>query len=290
MEGLLHPVGPEDARTYWIRRAAAVLVVVVLVVGLGFMIANIGRADAPVVAEPTGPAPQAPAPAAPAPEAPAPMDRVIEEEAVPVPSSAETSRRAPARAEEPADESGQQQAPAAPNPSTGPTRPAIPNTSAAPPVSEDPLPPEPENTFHRPASLMEQVSGQTPAMCDDKAVKVSIDGPTQVRKDNPVMYAIGITNTSDKDCAILVNDKTFELKVHSGQDRIWSSHDCVAGMPPRGAVLAAGRSLEWQMEWRADRSMAQCKTDPEPMGSGTYVVTAQLANAGPAQLVLQFEA
>lgn len=270
MEGLLRPVGPEDIRTYWIRRGAAILILLLLIIGLGFMIANIGRAGTPVAAEPLGQEPAAM-------KEPAPAEGVVEEEAVPAsgPTTAPQVDPAPSAAPAPA------QPAAEPTPTP---------TPAPESKSEAPLPPEPANTFHQTATPPPAPASAGPSACSPADLRVSVKGPQRVRKDQPVAYDVSVSNTSAKDCTVAVNAKTFELKVYSGTDRIWSSHDCVAGMPAREALIAPGRSLDWQMEWRADRSMAECKTNPEPMGSGTYVVTAQLAQAKPAQVVVQFTA
>ncbi|HHV21934.1 MAG TPA: hypothetical protein GXZ30_10435 [Propionibacterium sp.] len=272
MEGLLHPVGPEEARTYWVRRGIAIAVVVVLLLGLGFMIANIGRAE-PTTAEPVGHEVEQEQVAAPA-------EGVLEEEAVPVPGEP-----APPPSPSVASPTPVETAAAAPAETPAPT--PTPTAASATP-SEKPLPPEPANTFHQATAA--PAADRSPAPCAPDAVKVSVDGPKRVQKDNPVMYSIGITNTSKNECSVVVNPETFEMKVYSGTDRIWSSRDCKSGMPQREALLPSGSSLEWQMEWRADRSMAECKTNPEPMGSGTYVVTAQFLEAKPSQVVLQFTA
>jgi hypothetical protein len=134
MEGLLHPVGPEEVRTYWIRRGIVVTILLVLLISLGFMMSNLGRADdnatsPETTAEPVPAAADEPVAVAKAAHQ-APTDGVpadiAREEAVPVPSSA----------------GGGGAAPAAPEPA----RPAA--AAITEPKPEEPLPPEPANTFH----------------------------------------------------------------------------------------------------------------------------------------------
>lgn len=280
MEGLLHPVGPEEARTYWIRRAGALAVLIVLMVGVGSMISNIGGGDAPLAAEPA-PAGnvETPAPAEPTGEAAAgPSEKVVEEEAVPVPSGSEATKK-------PAPESP---APTEPQPSKPAPETAAPSQSAPP--AEQPLPPEPANTFHRTEQATRSTNDRAPAPCNPQTMQVTLDGPKQVKKGEPVTYRIAANNNSDNDCALQIHEQTFELKIYSGVDRIWSSRDCAAGLPPRGAVLAPGHSMDWAMEWRVERSAAQCRTSEEPIGSGTYIATAQLTGGKPVQLVMQLKA
>lgn len=123
MEGLLHPVGPEEARTYWIRRAGAALVLVFLMMGVGSVISNLGGGDTPVAAEPA---------------------RTDNGES-PVPAQAPTG--------DPSEEMRDEEAESAPTEPALPAEtpaPAEPSRSATPaPASEEPLPPEPANTFHR---------------------------------------------------------------------------------------------------------------------------------------------
>lgn len=98
MEGLLHPVGPEEVRTYWIRRGAAVTALLVLVISLGLVLSNLGGADdnatpAETTAVPAPAAAKEPATTQSPPPAQAPPgagvpNAVSDEEAVPVPSSA----------------------------------------------------------------------------------------------------------------------------------------------------------------------------------------------------------
>lgn len=101
----MHPVGPEDVRTYWIRRGGAIAVLLVLMIGLGLIVSNLGGTDGnaapaettavPAAAEATEPAAtqaQLPPPAQPGSGVP---NDVTQEEAVPIPSSARTARATP---------------------------------------------------------------------------------------------------------------------------------------------------------------------------------------------------
>ena len=54
VSGVLHPVGPEPARTYWLRRTLVLLVAAVLIAVLA-MLSTVARGDGQVVAAPAGP-------------------------------------------------------------------------------------------------------------------------------------------------------------------------------------------------------------------------------------------
>lgn len=139
----MHPVGPEDVRTYWIRRGGAIAVLLVLTLGLGLFISNLGGTDGnatppettavpAAVEEPATTQPPAPPPASPGSGVP---NEVTNEEAVPIPSSART-----ATASESANP-GNERTPGSPN------RFGQSNSDVAGPQESTPEP-EPANTFH----------------------------------------------------------------------------------------------------------------------------------------------
>lgn len=136
MEGLLRPVGPEEVRTYWIRRGAAGAVLLVLMISLGLIVSNLGRTEGNATAVETTAVPAPAAAAEPAiPQAPPPAqappgvgvpDAVSDEEAVPIPSSARALT-----AQDPSSAADDQTSDESADPQSGAT-----------------LEPEPANTFH----------------------------------------------------------------------------------------------------------------------------------------------
>lgn len=267
MEGLLRPIGPEEERTYWIRRGLLVLIVVLLLIGLGFMISNLGQADdTRVEAEPVPTPVGAPAPAAPAGEAP---ESVVRDEAVPVPSSART-----AGSDTVAATGGDQVE-----------------------KSEEPMPPEPANTFHQEAPQAEPVpQGQAapqaqPAAvqpCDPAALRVGVE--TQSTKvGSAAQVRLSVTNTGQQACQLTVDKDNFALTVAAGDQQLWSGNDCVAAAPARKATLAPGVSMNWSEEWRGEKQSPQCQGNPEQVGPGDYVVKAELKGlpAATAKLTVQ---
>ena len=119
MEGLLHPVGPEGVRTYWIRRGVTLSVLMAVFVSVGFMISNIGSADGSAVS---------------------PEETVVPvsaAEPIAQPPAANVEPPAPAVEGVPADIANEEAVPV-------PTR----TTADADADKDEPLPPEPANTFH----------------------------------------------------------------------------------------------------------------------------------------------
>jgi hypothetical protein len=81
-----------------------------------------------------------------------------------------------------------------------------------------------------------------------------------------------------------VTAKNFELKIYSGNDRIWSTNDCSRKIKEARRTLRAEEALEWSLTWNGRRSRSTCKNRPEIPRPGTYFATAQLDGAKPVQL------
>lgn len=268
MEGLLRPIGPEEERTYWIRRGLLLLVVVLLLIGLGFLISSLGRADGTrVEAEPAVTPVAEPAPAEPAGEVP---EAVVKDEAVPVPSGARTTGSGTVAA-------------------TG-------GAPAAP--AEEPMPPEPANTFHQEAPRAEPVPpGQAapqaqPAAvqaCDPGALRVAVEAHA-IKVGGSATVRMSVTNTGQQACQLTIDKDNFALTVASGEQQIWSVNDCVASAPPRSATLAPGVSMNWTSEWRGEKQSPQCQGNPERVGPGDYVVKAELRGVPTATAKLAVQA
>ena len=114
----------------------------------------------------------------------------------------------------------------------------------------------------------------------DLTLVVTADAATYAAGVNPT-FTVRITNTGDSSCTVDAGDKSRELLVTSGSDRIWSSLDCLAeDAPDRVLLLPAGTSDEpVAVNWGRIRSNEQCGEGlPEPR-PGTYRVVAKLVGA-----------
>lgn len=277
MGGLIHPIGPEGKQTYWLRRAVVLAVLVALIVMVSVVIGNIRNAQASgeAAAEPaTQPVQQNPA----GEEANKPAD-----EPTPTPEPAQDPTPAPT----PAPATPAPQAPAQPNPvrTVETKQTATPSTQP----EQQPVQPQPAQPAQPAQPQAQQAPAQPaePAACDPKKMRVTINGPKQVSPGVPVTFKLSIINGSGVDCVASVNKDTFELKIYSGTDRVWTSLDCLVGLHDRREVLQPEKTLEWDLEWGANRSISQCKVHPNALRPGTYVATAQLKDAAPAQNILQ---
>jgi len=114
----------------------------------------------------------------------------------------------------------------------------------------------------------------------DLTLVVTADAATYAAGANPT-FTVRITNTSDSSCTVDAGEKTRELLVTSGSDRIWSSLDCVADdAPERVLLLPAGASDEpVSVAWPRVRSNEQCGEGLPAPRPGTYHVVAKLVGA-----------
>ena len=250
MSGVLHPMGPEPAQTYWVRRGVLLAVVLLLATIVVFGVANLTKA-----AVATAPPPPIP----PAVTSPTPS-------ATPRPSAAVST------------------APAGPTPSTttgGPSATAPASTSAAPSSSTAAKPSATPSAKPSPTAT---VIG-TPD-CKPAALRVTVKGDRSLSPGQNNTFTLSLINPSAQTCLASVTDQNFELKVYSGKDRIWSSQDCGKTLAAFDKKLAARAGVTWKMTWNGERSVKgkECKRGPDTPQPGTYWATAQLDGAKPVQL------
>lgn len=283
MGGLIHPIGPEAEQTYWLRRGAVLVVLVAVLVGAGFMISSISQAVTGSSEPAAGPPPEAPAPAPV--ETPAATAPPATTPAAAPSAPATTEQPKPSQAAKPSE---------APKPA--PSQPAPAQSTATfaggQPATTAPANPAPAPTASASFTLGAQQPGGQPAgqpVCDPAKVRVGLDGPRQVSAGVPVTFRVKVANDSGQPCVLPIDAKTFELKIYSGTDRIWSTLDCLSGMPAKNPTLNPGQEFGWDQEWRANRSVGDCKAGAESLKSGTYVATAQLKDARPVQVVMQLQ-
>jgi hypothetical protein len=248
---VIHPVGPEEPRTYWVRRAlvvAAVLIILALIVTLVVNAASTGSA---VAANPS--------PAAPSPlvvqtstpietAAPTPSSTASESASASATRTAKASATAKAAGKATAKASGKTTAKASAKPSATPTKKAV------------------------------------PVACDPDKVRVTLNGKQHLKRKQKDKFEMSLINGGDQTCIAAVGPKNFELKIYSGKDRIWSSDDCSTAVRPINTKLKSQQAVAWTMTWNGRRSRDDCKNRPEIPRAGTYFATAQLKGAKPVQL------
>lgn len=270
MTTLLHPIGPEPEETYWKRRAlvlgALVLVLLLLIWGISSLFN--GSEDNGAV----------------------PVDQTSQvESSITTSSSLETPSIEPS-GNGSASPSGSESE--ATDPSTTPSAPdastdATPDPTASPsttsPATTSPATSSPATSAaSSPATSTASPTG--PVVCTAAEVVPGITGATRVNTGRTV--DLKITLTSTKTCVIDFATASFEIRIYSGSDRIWSSNDCSTHQPKGRSTLAPGKVWGYTISWNTKRSLGDCKLDPSFLLPGTYVATAVLSGGEPVQHVM----
>lgn len=239
MNTVLHPVGAQPARVYWVRRLA-LLAVVVLVVVLAFAAVSAARGAADDdTGGSDGPAGTAQEGADDAADPADDGERDDDAEASP-------GEVSPA-GEDDADGDGAEGGAGASEPSTG-----------APP-----------------ACSPEQIT--LTLTTDDQAY-----GP-----EGAPTFTLAFTNTGETACVIDAGSAQRTVVVSSGDDRVWSSADCVTEGGQRTLLLAPGAQDEDTVVWSRVRSDEACTADLPAPRPGTYTAIAVLAGAQSGTAVFQ---
>ncbi len=235
MSSVLHPVGPEEPKTYWVRRAIVVgAVVLALIVMIAAIVSQTSSGS--VVAQPT---PSASDPSPPAATTPT---------YTPTPSATPT-----------------------PAQSTKDKASASPTTSAKAKAKASAKPSAP-------------ATKTAPVACPAGDLRATLTGKQRLKPKQANTFTVSLINGSGTSCDLDVTSDNFELKIYSGQDRIWSTDDCAKSVKTMSKTLAKEQAVEWKLTWDGRRSRAECKQRPEIPNAGTYFATAQFKGAKPVQL------
>jgi hypothetical protein len=116
-----------------------------------------------------------------------------------------------------------------------------------------------------------------PASCSPRDLDVTM--AAQAGNSAPTTFDLTLHNASDVACLVDAGDTSLKLTVHSGEDRVWSSADCVAEPTERELLLDAGDSAETTIRWDGSRSAKGCPADQGTAQPGSYRVSATLDGA-----------
>ena len=73
-----------------------------------------------------------------------------------------------------------------------------------------------------------------------------------------------------------VGPRTMEVRITSGEDRIWSTSDCVSGEATEIKQLQRGVPWVRSLDWDRRRSSNDCRTGSPAAWPGTYVAAARM--------------
>lgn len=246
MDTLLHPAGPEPERTYWIRRAVVLGVLVLVLALVVWAVAGLfgDKKDTtdggPVVASTT------------------PAATMTESQGIPSPSAVTSD-----------------------SPSEVPSTAATTAAATSPKASTTPA-----STSSRPspAPTTSKPTPTGPVACDPTKVTPGVEGATRVNTGRSVNLKVSLTTATT--CILDFAKSPFELRVYSGSDRIWSTNDCSTYKPSGTTTLKPGTVWSYVVTWDTKRSLGDCKVSDGYLQPGTYVATAVLSGGTPTQHVM----
>jgi hypothetical protein len=255
MSGVLHPVGPESASTYWLRRAL-VLGALAVVLALVFSLVGNGNGGQRAVS------------------------------AVPAPVSTPSPTEAPSSDTTSSDATGSSTT------SSGSSESTTSKNSEEKKTSESKKSSEPakraEATQTAKAGKPSKKAAAAP-LCDPATLRPTLTGKKSLEPKEDSVFSLSVINGSATTCVVSVTAESFELKIYSGKDRIWTTGHCPTAVRSVVATLASQKAVEWKMAWNGLRSAPGCTSGAEVPQPGTYFATAQLADVKPVQLRMTIE-
>jgi hypothetical protein len=126
-------------------------------------------------------------------------------------------------------------------------------------------------------------------LCDPATLRPTLTGKKSLEPKEDNAFSLSVINGSAETCVVSVTAESFELKIYSGRDRIWTTGHCPTAVRSIVATLASQKAVEWKMAWNGLRSAPGCKSGSEVPQPGTYFATAQLADVKPVQLRMTIE-
>ena len=117
-----------------------------------------------------------------------------------------------------------------------------------------------------------------PAACGDAVLQVTAvaDASTYKAGGSP-RFTLTVTNVGRSACRRALGPDAVELRVFSGEDRIWSSDDCSKATGQGVQTLAAGQAQAMTLQWGGKRTKPNCQIGAIA-APGTYRVSARLGD------------
>ncbi|SNT23802.1 hypothetical protein SAMN05216276_10302 [Streptosporangium subroseum] len=113
-------------------------------------------------------------------------------------------------------------------------------------------------------------------VCDspDLVLNMADQGEVYAPGSQP-RFVLTLVNIGDEMCTVDVGPRGMEVRITSGNDRVWSSADCVGGEIDNIRKLERGIPYVREVEWDRRRSGTDCKADQVVARPGTYVAVAR---------------
>lgn len=103
-------------------------------------------------------------------------------------------------------------------------------------------------------------------------------------------FKVTVVNIAEQTCTVDVGPEAMELRLHSGDDRVYSTADCVEGEATEERQLSQGRPHEYTLTWERDRSFTDCRDSSAKAQAGWYTANLHGDHVGSVdQIVLQLQ-
>lgn len=119
--------------------------------------------------------------------------------------------------------------------------------------------------------------------CADGDIRVapSVDGPSYAGQG--VTITLNLTTVESPACSWKVSAASVVVKLTSGDDRIWSTQDCPAGIDPVSVVVRRDHVTKAAVTWSGQRSDDDCSRTTPWSQPGYYHVEAAALGADPQE-------
>jgi hypothetical protein len=112
--------------------------------------------------------------------------------------------------------------------------------------------------------------------CGDAALQVTaVADANSYAKGAAPRFTLSVVNTGTVACRRALGPDAVELRVFSGEDRIWSSDDCSKGTGQGVLELPPGEPRQLTVQWPGKRTKPGCVTG-DTAAPGTYRVSARV--------------
>ncbi|MFG3441438.1 hypothetical protein ACGF0J_29695 [Nonomuraea sp. NPDC047897] len=113
--------------------------------------------------------------------------------------------------------------------------------------------------------------------CEEADLVLSLQGKQEVYAAGAwPNFLVSLVNTGPVMCRADVGPRAMELRITSGDDRIWSTSDCVSGAGGEVRELQRGVPYVRSLDWDRRRSTTDCRADRPTALPGTYVAVARM--------------
>ncbi|WP_068928079.1 hypothetical protein [Planobispora rosea] len=140
------------------------------------------------------------------------------------------------------------------------------NAASAPPSpAPTPRPAKPSRPSKRPGEL-----------CDNADLVLGLQADGEVYGAGALPgFILTLVNTGKVMCVADVGPRSLEIRITSGNDRVWSSSDCVSGETENLRKLERGIPHVQVLKWDRHRSAADCRAERLRARPGTYVAAVR---------------